>query len=343
MISNPKIIISGVLTGMDYSVKILVPSLFPLMFLSRFIINSQILDFSKKYFNILTKFLFYLPGSVFPAIILSMLGGYPIGAICAQKLLETKEINLEQFNRLLRFTVNSGPGFIINFLGLSILKNQVLANIILISQVISSLTIAIISGIISRIKHEKFYCNYNILNKSTRNLSEIFVETISETSINIINICFTVIIFNSLISVLIFLNIFKNMNNEILFLIQSFLEITCGICFLKNNIISPEIISFAVNYAGLSTHFQIISILKNTDFNYANFHIFRIISAIISVVITVFLTNYFGYYIPTFITNTNNIIVTHGYNLSIYGSIALCIMCVYYTVSICKNNNTRRK
>ncbi len=337
IITTPKVIISGVLTGIEYSVKILVPSLFPLMFLSKFIVNSQILDYFKKYFNVINKFLFYLPGSAFPAIILSIIGGYPVGAICAKKLFENKEINSEQLNRLLKFTVNSGPGFVINFLGFSILKNQFLARIILFSQILTSILIGIISGVISRIKHRKFYHKNNIKNVyNNTKLSEVFVDTVSETSNNIINICFIVIIFTCLIFIINYLNLFKNLDNNIIFLIQSFLEITSGICFLKNNFVLPEIISFMINYGGLCTHFQIISILKNTDFNYINFNIFKIISSSLSAIITKILLNYFEVYVPTFLSNINNDFMITENKINIFGNIFLFVFCIYFT--LCVNN-----
>lgn len=311
------------------------------MFLSKFIVNSQILDYFKKYFNIITKFLFYLPGSAFPAIILSMIGGYPVGAICVKKLLENKEINQEQFNRLLRFTINSGPGFVINFLGFSILKNQFLGNIILFSQILTSILIGIISGVFSRVKHQKFY-QKNIKNiYNNTKLSEVFVDTVSETSSNIINICFIVIIFTCLIFIINYLNLFKKLDNNTIFLIQSFLEITSGICFLKNNFVLPEIISFMINYGGLCTHFQIVSILKNTNFNYINFNVFRIISSCISTVITKILLNYFEIYVPTFLSNINNNFIITENKINIFGNIFLFMFCIYFT--LCINNKNYKK
>ena len=114
LIKFPQIAYSGIKTGAKFSIEILIPSLFPFMLLSRFVVASDMMNFLKKPLDKITRTLFYLPGCTAPVKFLSLIGGYPIGAIGVKALFENKEINLNQLNRMMCFTVNAGPAFIIN-------------------------------------------------------------------------------------------------------------------------------------------------------------------------------------------------------------------------------------
>lgn len=58
---------------------ILVPSLFPFMFLSVFIVKSGLADFLGKKLEPLFRRIFKLPGSACGAMLTSFIGGYPAG------------------------------------------------------------------------------------------------------------------------------------------------------------------------------------------------------------------------------------------------------------------------
>ena len=76
----PNDVRNGASNGISYCLYTLVPSLFPFMVLSSFIIHSGISKFIGKLLQPVIQFLFYLPGSAGSVIIMSMIGGYPVGA-----------------------------------------------------------------------------------------------------------------------------------------------------------------------------------------------------------------------------------------------------------------------
>ncbi len=340
----------GVLTGIKYCTEILIPSLFPLMFLSKFIVKSNLLEFFKKPMNFITRFLFYLPGTTAPTILLSLIGGYPVGALGVKSLHDKKEINSEQLNRMMFFNVNSGPGFAINVIGFSLLKKPFLGIIILAVQIFISLSIGIFCGVYARLTNKPMYSKKVTNNKEEISFSEAFIETTSQVSYTLINMCALIIIFSYLIFIIKEWNIlqkvelissyFKIEPYNILFLFTSSLEITSGCSLITNKAIPLPIIALALSYGGICTHFQILDILKNTEFNYLKFTLFRLINGLSSLILTYIILKFAQTTLQTFFSNTNATIPS--LNTTIFGSIAILILCIYFILILNQYNNSNR-
>ncbi len=341
LICHPEDTTRGVSTGIGYCVKLLVPSLFPFMFLSRFAAMLEPLNFIKKPLDNITKALFYLPGSAAPVIILSLLGGYPVGASGAKALLEKKEINSEQLNRLMCFTVNAGPAFIINVVGYSLLKNPFLGTVLLAIQVGISLGCGILLGIIARFKQKPFYVK-PMEEKVRLSPSEALVESAAQTSSAVIMMCSLILVFTLIISTLHASGFFDYISNlqkilkisseSLVCLIISCLEITSGCSFAVNHFISVPLIAFIISYGGICTHFQIASILNKTNLSYFKFHLFRIINACCCFGAAYLILNIFEFSTPVFISTISSSSPSSG--AGALGSVALIAFCIYFTLSI---------
>ena len=157
LIIYPKSVSSGIKNGINCCLDVLIPSMFPFMVAASMVSLSGIEEKSKFIFGKISKFLFYLPAQAVPTIIMSLFGGYPVGAYCVKSLYKNGAINSEQLNRMMCFCVNFGPAFIISALGQMLLNNHKLGIILFLIQVFSSALIGIILGIIARIKNINFY------------------------------------------------------------------------------------------------------------------------------------------------------------------------------------------
>lgn len=336
----------GVVIGIKYCIEILIPSLFPIMFLSKFISLSNILDFIKKPLDKAMKLIFYLPGSAAPVILLSMIGGYPIGAIGVQGLFERNEINSEQLNRMMYFCMNSGPAFIISIVGGLIVKNKFLGMLILIIQISISLIIGIISGIIARTKKIPYYAKKNI-NSSKLNFSDVFLDSASQIANSTILMCTLIIIFTVSISVINDIGIFENISYFVTkfqvkpqyftCLIISILEITSGAFYASKNVVPLSIIAFIVTYGGICTHLQIKFILKNTSFNYKKFNYIRLLNSILVAICIDFLLRIYELQETVFLSTVRTI--KPSVSCTKIGSIFIIILCLYFSISIDLKNN----
>lgn len=335
LILNPHIGRLGVFTGGKYCTEILIPSLFPLMFLSRFVIFSGMFDFLKKPLNKIMRFVFYLPGCTAPAILLSLIGGYPVGASSVKTLFEKDEISNEELNRMMIFTVNAGPAFTINVVGETLLKNRSLGIMLFLVQSVVSIILGITAGIAARIKKVNLYENKKISNEKIK-ISEAVVLAASKTSVSIVEMCALITVFTVIISLFENLNILNflaekfclNPKNFSCFAI-SCLEVTSATFFAAKNHAPFLIICLGVSYGGLCTHFQVASILSGTGFNYLKFQIFRVINAICCLLATIIFLKFSAQTAPVFISGHAAFIPSTS--STILGSIMLLALCIYFT------------
>jgi len=94
-----------------------IPSLFPFLTVSSLLI---VLGFGGWISPLLARWmtpLFHLPGSAGSAVLLGLVGGYPIGAKTAAELYQTRSLTRDEAQRLLTFCNNSNPVFLISVLG----------------------------------------------------------------------------------------------------------------------------------------------------------------------------------------------------------------------------------
>ncbi len=343
MLNKPYIVSEGIIDGISYCLEILVPSLFPFMILTSFIVNSGISEKIQSIFSPITKFLFFLPGCTAPAIFLSFVGGYPVGAKGLKSLYEKKEINLEQLSRAMYFSVNSGPAFIISVVGDIFLKNHLFGVTLFFIQITLSLIIASICAVIARLNNTPFYYKEEKnFHKKDLLISQALVESCEETSESMINMCVLVIVFCCA------LNIFKNLNiaSIILNLIKNMkintsvfksifcciMEMTSG-CKTAASLNAPLwVTAFAIGYGGTCAHMQITSILKNTNFRYSRFCLFRLINALGSIVLSNFILNFLGFSSEVF--STFNYPARVKLSVNYHGSIILLALCMYFTVCV---------
>ena len=331
--TNSKISINSVKEAGSICTETLIPSLFPFIFFSSFMINSGIFYLIGK---ILSPFsyIFFLPKEAISVVLLSVVGGFPVGAKGIKDLFDKKVIDNEQAERMLMFCVNSGPSFILGVIGASLIKNIRQSIIILISQIISSTLIGIFLGIRSRNKYKKIYINK--CKNIKISIGDALVSSCESSCMSTLNMCALVIIFNIFFSFLKKINILYFLENLIIklklgeelskcFPIIIF-EVTnscVSISKLGNNLI---LFTFATSWAGLSVHSQIFSIINGIKVKYSKFLLFRILNSCISSLVTFSILKFKN------IQVNNNIEISKSSHF--WGSLSLVIFCIYFLIDL---------
>ena len=90
-----------------------VPSLFPFFISIELLSHTNIVKTLGKYLNPIMRPLFNVPGEGAFAFLMGLISGYPVGAKVVVKLFEQNIVTKDEAERLLAFTNNSGPLFII--------------------------------------------------------------------------------------------------------------------------------------------------------------------------------------------------------------------------------------
>lgn len=269
--------------------KNIMPSLFPMFIISSILVE---IDIPKVLGNIFKKpmnILFKTKGEGAFIFFMSMITGFPSSAKYINDLLNKKQINTKDAQKILMFSFFSNPLFIVNTVGIMFLKSQKIGIMLLISHILGNIIIGVIFKNYNQTKsipntkiNNLKYLNTKINNT---NLFKVLITSIKTSIETLINI-FGIITF-----FLIIINILFKTKNIITIPLIGILEMTSGLKYLSiSNIdynIKVLLSMFLISFGGFSVHFQIMSILHKKKVKYLPFLISRIIHGIISVLILI--------------------------------------------------------
>jgi hypothetical protein len=111
----------GVRSGLTLCGQTLVPSLFPFMALAMLVGRSTAAGPLCRILGPLCRRWLRLPESLAPVLLMSFVGGYPVGAKMISSMIKEGEISTGQARRLLFFAVSPAPSFAIAAVGGSLL------------------------------------------------------------------------------------------------------------------------------------------------------------------------------------------------------------------------------
>ena len=97
-----------------------VPSLFPFLVASSALLALGCGELAAPWLAGLMEPLFRVPGAGSAALVLGLVGGYPIGARTAAELYASGDLTRQEAERLLTFCNNSNPVFLISVLGVGV-------------------------------------------------------------------------------------------------------------------------------------------------------------------------------------------------------------------------------
>lgn len=248
---EPSVIIDGVRSGLGICGSSVIPSLFPFLVLSDFIVRSGLGNITGKKISAVTEKLFRLPGAAGCAIIMSLIGGFPVGAKMTAQLYESGEITQKQGRRMLLFCVNAGPAFVVGTVGSVMLSSSKAGILLLISLTVTSVCAGFVSGLFSEKACTKS-SQKNILFKPN-----VLTESVSQAVQTMFGICAWVMLFSGLNALLARLPVSDNTKTWISMLT----EVTGG-CFGATKHFPVCILALTLGWSGLAVHCQILPFLQ---------------------------------------------------------------------------------
>ena len=266
----------------------IVPVLFPFFVATELLSHTNLTYYLGKILNSFMKPIFNVRGEGSFAFIMGIISGYPIGAKIAANFRENNICTKEECERLLSFTNNSGPLFIIGTVGITMFGNSTIGFLLLITHLLASVTV----GFIFRFWKYNVKYSYSKNNSYTNskanlslsNLGGIIGNSISGSINTILLIGGFVVLFSVILSILqtsqlldilsdcvkpLFnlLNVPTEFSNG---LISGILELTNGlniICKIPIKKLSINVIiaSFLLGLGGVSILLQVWSTIAKTD------------------------------------------------------------------------------
>lgn len=286
---------NGAGIGLKYCGELLIPSLFPFMVISSYIVNSGLSLKLSRAFSPFMKAVFCLPGSTAPTVIMSFIGGFPVGARGIAEMYKSGLISENQAKRMSLFCIGAGPAFLITAVGTVLLKNALLGVIVLISQIISGLTL----GVISRFFYRDKESNISVSESKKFSSKGAFVKSCSDGASGIISLGALVILFQAFIGVMEQSGLSEIINRFLYqlglgrfseVLLPSILEVTGACSKIIENGLPIWFLSAAVGFGGICVYLQIWGILSEIDINKPLFILFRLLNSIISGAVTYIIT-----------------------------------------------------
>lgn len=316
LFSEPKICADGVRNGISMCAEIVIPSLFPFMVISSFIIKSGMGDALGKLLCKPTNLIFKLPGICSSVIIMSQIGGFPIGAKMTAELLKSNSITQNQAQRMNIFCINAGPAFIIGTVGSLMLGSTKAGVIIYASTVCASLITGILSVSINdkktELKSEKAIIKLHDPISS-------FVNSTSSAASSMLMISAWVVVFRLVCDIVASTDI----SSQFKLFFNCLLEVTNG-CQNAAGILPIPAVAAIISFGGLSVHCQINSFIRESGLKMRYFYTARLVCASLSAIICMELLKVFPCEIQTFSTNPN--ITATAYSVSVPACAALLIM-----------------
>ena len=292
-----------------------VPSLLPFFIATELLSYTDVVSKLGKLLNPVVKPLFHIPGIGSYAFLMGIISGYPTGAKIVVNLREKGLCSKEEAERMLAFTNNSGPLFILGTVGISLFGNSTIGYLLLLTHILAGLSV----GIIFRFyKYRKTSSQYSITTYAPKevvdfsNLGDIIGNSIMSAIKTVVMIGGFVILFSVILSILKNSNITNVLANILfplfkMFGIEDFQFATgsvCGILELTNGIlqitsipckqISINIIlaSFLLGFGGFSVLLQVYSIISKSDISIKTYFWGKLLHAILACFYTFLLINY---------------------------------------------------
>lgn len=308
--------ILAVKNGINIWFNNLVPSLFPFFIAVELLNHTNIPNSIGKLFNKIMQPLFNVPGIGAYALFMGIISGYPVGAKIVTDLRNNNLCTKKEGERLLTFTNNSGPLFIIGSVGISLFNDFSIGILLLFTHLLACISVAFVFKF-WKPNTRNTYSNYAIPNKTVTfsNLGDVISKSILNAIKSIFLIGGFVVLFNIIISLLnklMILNVLANaispifnfINVDTRFLIpilSGFIELTSGINLISlihtsKLGISVIITSFLLGFGGLSIILQVWSIISKSDLSIRPYIIGKFLQGIFASIYTYIIICNFAYF-----------------------------------------------
>ena len=107
----------GIRDGLASCAALVIPSLLPFLIFSGVLSTTRLGDWVSRPLEPVCRWVFHLPPEAGSALLMSMIGGYPVGARTIAQLLEQGRIQPRTARRMLCFCINAGPAFVVSTVG----------------------------------------------------------------------------------------------------------------------------------------------------------------------------------------------------------------------------------
>ncbi len=310
-----------------------VPSLFPFFIATEMLNYTNVALYIGKKLNKFMRPLFNIPGEGAYAFIMGIICGCPVGSHIVCSLYNNGICSKNEAERMLAFTNNSGPLFIIGTVGILLFGNKTIGILLFLTHFFSAVSVGLILGAISNcFKQFKTAVNNYKRVKNTKktlqftNLGEVLTTSISLSITNVLQIGGFIVLFSIMISILKQVNFFTAFglpfsylhisNNFSTALLEGIIELTNGVtavCQLHSKVISSNVVlcGFLLGFGGVCVALQVLSVISKCGLSIKSYLRGKLLQGLTQAFYTLLLVknlSIFNFDIPT----NNNCLVSNS-------------------------------
>lgn len=318
MLIHPRETYEGALYGLQLWGTVLVPSLLPFFIITEILLSLGIVAVMGELLDPLMRPVFNLPGSTSFVLAMGFTSGFPMGAILTRRLYEEDLCTKSEAERLVTFTNNSSPLFILAAIGVGMFNDPALGIILAIAHYSSNLCLGILFGSFSKRPPETPVLKKSLFNKivlafakaqnNRKPLGKILSDSIKIGITNVLQISGFVIFFAVLANLLEVSGLFRYIANFFSIIIaalgfpsllntsftKGLLEITLGLKDLSLHTLPLQVkaaaASIILGWSGLSIQAQVTSFLSGSSLSPRLYYLARILQAFLAGLIAYLLT-----------------------------------------------------
>ena len=282
--------------GIALCTRVVIPSLFPFMVLSSLCLSTGLGESLSRLSARPMELLFRLPGRCAPALILGLIGGYPVGARTAFELYDRRLCSREECSSLLAFCSCCGPAFLCSAAGMALFGSLRAGLLLWVCHVVSALLIGFIQG---RFLPPVQKSPLPVRPTRSDTFARSFTHAVSSSFSAILNVCGFVIFFAALTALLEQAGGFAALEHLLVFLpdrlsvplLRGLLEMTGGIAAVgsASSLTFPQAMALAAltcGWGGLSVHGQVLSLREDRDIPMRRYFIGKCAHGLLSAAMT---------------------------------------------------------
>ncbi|MFZ5596206.1 MAG: sporulation integral membrane protein YlbJ [Bacillota bacterium] len=322
MICKPAVVFAGATMGLKAWWNIVFPSLLPFFIASELLMCFGVVNFIGVLMEPLMRPLFNVPGSGSFAMCIGYTSGYPIGAMVTARLRSQGLCTRTEAERLISFTNNSSPLFMIVAVSVGMFGRPDLAPVIAGSHYLANLTLGVMMRFYGRRGHDSTPAGpaenvarralqelTSAWKKEKRPLGKILGDSVKNAVNNLLTIGGFIILFAVIIRLMSEAGLIQQLSGLMGVLLTPFglskeimpalasgiFEMTIGSKLasesaapLIQQIIAVEII---LAWSGLSVHAQVAGMISDTDIRMLPFICARVAHAVLAAAYTFIIFN----------------------------------------------------
>lgn len=306
--------LSATKEGLSLWANSVLPSLFPFFIATELLGYTSIIPSIGKFFSWLMRPLFHVPGEGAFALVMGMISGTPVGAKIATDFYEKGITTKEESERLLSFTNNSGPLFIIGTVGISLFGDTLLGYLLLFTHLLACLTVGFLFRFWKYKKpSQKTTFTHSLgYTQEPISLGQMLSSSITNSTKTIVMIGGFVVLFSVIISVLQQSHILSFLGNMLSPIFQVFgietsfvtpvltgiLELTNGVknvsmVVTKHLSTSVTLCAFLLGFGGISIGLQVLSIVSKTNLSIVPYFLGKLLQGIFAAFYTYIMIAWF--------------------------------------------------